>query len=114
MSAPLGSIHNWSNMQLVEDVNNEDSVSATKYNKCQRRVKACKEEVQHCQTEEQQRLEVERHRAKEQAKKCVSHFWFIMMELTVLGGGGRCATAWKRQGQGGGAASVQLVCGAWA
>ena len=37
--------------------------------------------------EEQQRLEVERWRAEEEAKKCVSHSWFAMIELTVLGRG---------------------------
>ena len=44
---------------------------------------------------EQWRVEAERHKAKAQVKKCVSHFWFVMTELTVLGGGGHCATAWK-------------------
>ena len=45
-------------------------------------MKACKEEaewraceeVECCQAEEQWRLEAERHVAKEQAKRCVSHF----------------------------------------
>ena len=44
--------------------------------------RAC-EEVECCQAEEQQRLEVERHRAEEQAKKHVSCFWFVMTELIV-------------------------------
>ena len=82
MSAPLGSIQNWSDVQLTEDVNDEDGVSATKYNECQRRVKVHKEEAEQrvhkeaeCrQAEEQWRLEAERCRAKEQAKKCISHF----------------------------------------
>ena len=85
MSTPLGSIRTWSNARLVEDVNDEDSVSTTKYNKRQRQAKARKEEAEQraweeaewmaweeaecCQAEEQWRVEVERHRAKEQAKK---------------------------------------------
>ena len=98
MSTPLGSIRNWSNVQLMEDVNDKDSVSAVKYNEHRRQVKVRKKEVEwrvceevewrvceevecraceeaeHCQAEEQRRLEVERHMAKEQAKRCVSHF----------------------------------------
>ena len=108
MSAPLGSIRTWSDTQLVEDVNNEDGVSTVKYNEHQRRAKVHKEEaerraheeVEHCQVEEQQRLEAERRVAEEQAKRHVSHFWFVMTELTVLGGGGCCATARKGQGEG--------------
>ena len=120
MSAPLGSIMTWSDVQLTEDVNDEDSVSAAKYNERQRRAKVCKEEAERrarkeaerCQAEEQRRVEVERRRAKEQAKKRVSHFCFVMTELTVSGGGGRCATARKRQGEGIGGAGLQPVCGA--
>ena len=104
----------------MEDINDEDGISAVKYNKCHRRVKGHKEEVEwrarkeveRRQVEEQQWLEAERYRAKEQAKKHVSCFWFVMMELMILGGGGHCTTAWKEQGQGRGATSVQLVCGA--
>ena len=65
MSAPLGSIKTWSDAQLAEDVNDEDSVSAAKYNEQRRRAKACNEEAE-------QRAEVERCKAKEQAKKRVS------------------------------------------
>ena len=115
-------------MQLMEDVNNKDSVSTIKYNECRRRAKACKEEAEwrvweeaeqmaweeaeRCQVEEQRRVEAERHRAEEQAKKRVSHFCFVMTELTVSGGGGRCATARKGQGEGVGGAGLQPVCGA--
>ena len=82
MSAPLGSIRTWSDIQLVEDVNNKDGISTVKYNKRWRRAKVRKEEAEQrvheeaeCrQAEEQWRLEAERCRAKEQAKKCVSHF----------------------------------------
>ena len=96
----------WSDAQLAEDVNNEDSVSAAKYNERRRRAKARKEEAERRarkeaerrQAEEQRRLEAERRRAKEQAKKRVSRLWLVMTELTVLGGGGRCATAQKGQG----------------
>ena len=81
MSAPLGSIRTWSNMQLTEDVNNEDCVSGTKYNEHWRQVKVCKEEVEWrvweeaewmAQEEAERRAEVERHKVKEQAKKRVS------------------------------------------
>ena len=73
MSTPVGSIKTWSNAQLVEDVNNEDSVSAAKYNEHRRRAKACKEEVeQRAREEAERRAEVERHKAEEQAKKRVS------------------------------------------
>ena len=72
------------------------------------------EEAEHCQAEAQWRLEAERCRAEEQAKKHVSCLWFVMMELTVVGRGGRCTTAWQGQGKGVGAARVQLVHGAWA
>ena len=76
MSTPLGSIVTWSDVQLAEDVNNEDGVSAAKYNERWRRAKACKEEAEQraCeeaerrQAEEQQRVEAERRRAEEQAK----------------------------------------------
>ena len=112
----------WSDVQLVEDVNDKDGVSTAKYNERWRRAKVCKEEaerrareeVEHHQAEEQRRLEAERCRAEEQAKKHVSHLWFVMTELTVLGRGDHCTTAWKGQGQGVGAARVQLVRGAWA
>ena len=122
MSAPLDSIKTWSDVQLAEDVNDKDGVSAAKYNEHRRQAKVRKEEVErrarkeaeHRQAEEQRRLEVERRRAEEQAKKHVSHLWFVMTELTVLGRGGRCTTAQKGQGQGVGAARVQLVHGAWA
>ena len=122
MSAPLGSIRTWSDVQLTEDVNDEDGVSAVKYNEHQRQVKTHKEEVEQrackeaeChQVSEQQRLEAERHMAKEQAKRHISHFWFVMTELTVLDGGGRYTTAQKGQGEGVGAARVQPVHGAWA
>ena len=95
-------------MQLVEDINDEDGVSAAKYNEHQRRAKARKEEVERrvhkeverCQVEEQRRLEAERRAAEEQAKRRVSHFWFVMTELTVLGGGGHCTTAREGQGEG--------------
>ena len=88
MSTPLGSIRNWSDVQLAEDINDEDSVSTTKYNERQRRAKARKEEVERRAREEaeqiareeaerrvreeQQRVEAERHKAEEQAKKRVS------------------------------------------
>ena len=115
MSAPLGSIKTWSDMQLTEDVNNEDGVSAMKYNKCRRQVKACKEEAEQRAGEEaeqmaweevERRAEVERHKAEEQAKKRVSHLWLAMMELTVVGRGGRCTTARQGQGEGAGLPTV--------
>ena len=89
-------------MQLIEDENDDDSVSAIKYNECQRQARTHKEEVEwrvhkeakYHQAEEQQRVEAERCRAKEQAKKCISHFWLVMIELMVLDGGGCCATVW--------------------
>ena len=56
MSTPLGSIRNWSDVQLVEDINDEDGVSATKYNECRRRVKACKEEVEWRAREEAEQI----------------------------------------------------------
>ena len=103
MSAPLGSIRNWSDVQLTEDMNDEDDISVVKYNEHWRRVETWKEEVEqrackeveHRQVEEQWRLEAERQRAKKQAKKCVSRFWFVMTELTVLGRGGCCTKVWK-------------------
>ena len=120
----------WSDTQLVEDINDEDGVSAAKYNERRRRVRARKEEaewraweeaerivweeVERRVHEKQWRVEAERRKAEEQAKKRVSHFWFVMTELTVLGGGGCCATAQKGQGEGVGAARVQPVRGAWA
>ena len=61
MSTPLGSIRNWSNAQLVEDMNDKDGISAAKYNEQRRRAKACKEEV-----EQRACKEAERHQAEEQ------------------------------------------------
>ena len=61
-------------MQLAEDINDEDSVSAVKYNEDQRRAKVCKEEAEQraweavelmAQEEVEQSAEVERHKAKE-------------------------------------------------
>ena len=117
----------WSDVQLAEDVNDKDGVSAAKYNEWRRRAKACKEEAERrvhkevewraCeeaerrQVEEQWRVEAERCRAEEQAKKRVSHFCFVTTELTVSGRGGRCATARKGQGKGVRGAGLQLVCG---
>ena len=81
MSAPLRSIRTWSDAQLAEDVNNKDDVSAAKYNKRWRRAKAHKEEAEQRAQEEAEwmareevewRVEVERRKAKEQAKKRVS------------------------------------------
>ena len=80
MSVPLGSIMTWSNVQLVEDINDKDGVSATKYNERQRQAKARKEEAEQRAWEEaeqrvheeQQRVEAERRKAEEQAKKRVS------------------------------------------
>ena len=81
MSAPLDSIRTWSNAQLAEDVNDEDGVSAVKYNEYQRQAKAHKEEAEQRVWEEAEqmtweevewRTEVERHKAEEQAKKRVS------------------------------------------
>ena len=80
MSTSLGSIRTWSNAQLTEDVNNEDGISAAKYNKCQRWAKVYKEEAEQRVWEEaeqmaweeaKQRVEVEKSKAKEQAKKRV-------------------------------------------
>ena len=92
MSAPINNIKNWSNVQLTEGENNDDSMNAIKYNKCCRQVRVWKEEVEQraceeveCrQVEEQWRVEVERCRAEEQAKKHVSCFWLVMMELMVV------------------------------
>ena len=56
MSAPLGSIRTWSNAQLTEDVNDEVSISTTKYNECQRQVKACKEEAEQRVREEAEQM----------------------------------------------------------
>ena len=82
MSAPIDNIKNWSDPQLVDNKNDNDSVSTAKYNKCWRQARAHKEEaewracekVEHHQAEEQWRVEAERCRAKEQAKKPVSGF----------------------------------------
>ena len=46
MSVPLGSIKTWSDAQLAEDMNDEDGVSAVKYNECWRWAKMHKEEVE--------------------------------------------------------------------
>ena len=88
-------IKNWSDVQLVEDENNDNSMSATKYN-------------------EQWRVEVERRRAKEQAKRWVSYSWLVMIELMVLGGGGHYTTVWQRQKEGVGATGVPAMPGPWA
>ena len=106
------------------------SLPSLPYNECRRQAKACKEEVEWRAWEEaeqiaweeaerrahkeQWRVEAERRRAKEQAKKHVSHFWFVMTELMVLGGGGSCVTVRKGQGEGVRAARVQPVCRVWA
>ena len=78
----------WSDVQLMEDINDEDGISATKYNKRRRRAKTCKEEAERRAweeaeriawekaerraREEQWRMEAERRKAEEQAKKRVS------------------------------------------
>ena len=119
MSAPLGSIRNWSDAQLAEDVNDEDGVSATKYNECRRRAKVRKEEAErrvheeaeHRQVEEQRRVEVERRRAEEQAKRRISGLWLVVTELTVVGRGGRCTTVRQGQGEGVGGAGLPTVPG---
>ena len=85
MSTPINNIKNWSDMQLMEDENNNHNVSVTKYTKFQRQVRACKEKmgwracekgeqrvcgrIECCQAEEQWRVEAERCRAEEQAKR---------------------------------------------
>ena len=77
MSAPLGSIKTWSDMQLAEDENDDDGVSAAKYNEHQRQARVRKEEAERRaheeaerhQAEEQRRVEAERRRAEEQAKR---------------------------------------------
>ena len=84
-------------MQLAEDVNNKDGVSAAKYNECWRQAKAYKEEAEQRVQEEaeqiaweeaEQRVEVERCNVKEQAKKRVSLSPIHQIELI----GGR----WRR------------------
>ena len=107
MAALIDNIKHWSNTQLVENENNDNGMNATKYNKHWRQVRTHKEtewrvceEAECHQVEEQWRMETERHRAEEQAKKWVSYSWLIVMELMVLGGGGRCITAWQRQKEG--------------
>ena len=45
-AAPIDNIKNWSNVQLMEDENNDNSVSTAKYNECWRWIKAHKEEVE--------------------------------------------------------------------
>ena len=86
-------------------------------------MKACKEEVEWRAWEEaewmaweevERRAEVERCKAEEQAKKRISGLWLVMMELTVVGGGGCRTTVQQRQGEGVGAARVQPVHEAWA
>ena len=71
----------WSDVQLMEDINDKDGVSAIKYNERWRRAKVHKEEAeqrvweeaeQMAQEEMERRVEVERCKAKEQAKKRVS------------------------------------------
>ena len=122
MSATIDNIKNWSDMQLVEDKNDNDGISVAKYNKCCRRVRACKKEVEQrahkeveChQAEEQQSVEVERCRAEEQAKKYVTHLWLIMTKLTVVGGEGCYATAWQGQGKGVRDTRLPAVPGPWA
>ena len=63
MSASINNIKNWSNVQLVEDKNDNDSVSATKYNEHQRQARVYKEEV-----EQRAHKETEHHQAEEQQK----------------------------------------------
>ena len=53
MSTSIDNIKNWSDVQLVEDENDNNGVSTAKYNKCQRQARACKEEAEHYQVEEQ-------------------------------------------------------------
>ena len=122
MSTPIDNIKSWSDVQLVEDENDDNSVSAAKYNEHCRRARACKEEaeqracgeVEHRQAEEQRRVEVERRRAEEQAKRRVSHLWLAMTELTGVGGGGCRTTVQQGQGESVRAAGVQPVCRVWA
>ena len=122
MSAPIDNIKNWSDMQLTEDENDDDSVSTAKYNEHHRRARACKEEaeqrackeVERHQVEEQWRVKVERCRAEEQAKRRVSGLCLVMTELTVIGRGGHCTTARQGQGEGVGVARLPTVPGPWA
>ena len=80
MSTSINNIKNWSDAQLKEDENNNDRVSTAKYNERWRQARVHKEEAEQraceeaeChQVEEQWMVEVERHKAKEQAKKRVS------------------------------------------
>ena len=82
MAAPIDNIKNWSNVRLMEDGNNDNSVSAIRYNECWRQVRVHREEAEqrtckeaeHCQVEEQWTVEAERCRAEEQAQKHVSLF----------------------------------------
>ena len=46
MAALIDNIKNWSDTQLMEDKNKNNSMSAAKYNEHQRQVRACKEEVE--------------------------------------------------------------------
>ena len=122
MSTPIDSIKNLSDMQLAEDENDENGVSAAKYNERHRQARARKEEVEQraCeeaerhQVEKQQRVEVERCRAKEQAKRHVSGLWLVMTELMAVGRGGHCTTARQGQGEGVGVAGLPTVSGLWA
>ena len=106
----------------MEDKNDDDSMSSTKYNEHQRQARVCKEEaeqrvceeVEYHQAEEQRRVEAEKRKAKEQAKRRVSYPWLIMTELMVLGGGGCCATAQQRQKEGVGATEVPMMPRPWA
>ena len=69
-----------------------------------------REEAECCQVEEQWRLEVERCKAKEQAKKCVSHSWFVMTELTVFRQrGSLCNSGERARGRCRGRAGVARV-----
>ena len=122
MPAPLGSIKTWSDVQLTEDENDDNGVSAIKYNERHRRARVRKEEaerraceeVERRQAEEQRRVEAERCRAEEQAKRHVSGLCLVMTELMVVGGGGRCTTARQGQGEGVGVAGLPMVPGPWA
>ena len=46
MSTPIDDIKNWSDVQLMEDENNNDGMSTTKYNEHWRWVKTHKEEAE--------------------------------------------------------------------
>ena len=74
--------------------------------------RAC-EKMKYNQVKDQWRVEVQRCRAEEQAKKCVSCFWLIMTELMVVGRGGYCTTVQQRQKKGIRATRVSAVSGPW-